>query len=1476
MKSKIIQFFLSCLLISTFAFGETRNIVPRGPGEGSIGTSEKPWGDGWFDDLHVDGNSIFSNLEGTNGVIVNTTESGALVGLDTNSLTSLPKFLKWDGTNIVWDDKFNIPEGMDVPAYLASLNVPNFMQQQSVEVPGIVTSIYENNPGEELVSEIDFGTRELGRFDVEEITGPSQFIVTETNGYYGKFNSSVEYTKVRPGVCIVINGQYYPIADITDGDGWGTRNGSVKLSLPLVPGETYDVERYSGISSGEGYSRLSYAFDPDGAGEQFRAEPTTWYTTGWCCTPDFRVHYIFTGMYIYKSTDFCKTWKPVLRVPSWFYTSLQQHYFANMTCSPDGESVLVSITIQEERLMQTTSAGSYWFKTTNSFKTFESTTSLSRGSVNVKDVYCAGSNKWGSLTWIIPCWYDYVAAGIIVSTNNMESWDNYVCIAGNTRVTTAACDPDLTTIAYVAGNNSRTIIVGELSEPTPSSTFSKTTSYSVSSKVPFRLRFERVGEYGEFVNTNIIVGIGVNDNNVRLDEATYIHYLNRETGFKSCIIGPWNSRILNIQPLINERYAMMHIPGSCFIGTFGIQTNEITGLFFTDPKKEFATVETGSSFWRSDGPAIENNNNVYDSLKINKTRPNVWYMAEGPRFPRMRISQDYGVTWKIFGLDAQNIGDIWNNNPYVYQFPISGLDDKFIFAWPTPHNSFMKYDDSRFKSLVLFNNDMTDQKFIDGNPFFFYDLCWPVSNRLYAIVSTGNNGEYRSYDRKRLAVSEDIGKTWYFPGGPGHAGACWVYAQSYTDAEGDIVTNVTISNHRYSGKRRPWLWNSKTDKWTSLEQTPIRYRDWADNGYYNKIYIGRLYDGGNGWDAAFGWNTSEAHYMFRVTNALSYAIKTDKSFQKNIGYNISKWCNLAVADDPETGEELWYYGMSEYNTTDYKSRITVTHPDNGDYSTYEPLPGSPTGRCERIEAVSKDIIWASISTNAASRWNVWKTTNGGETFENVTAFKEGLGNKEYFSLCFGLWPIDENHCYISQGNSFYETLDGGTTWTYKGRANFDINCYSISGDHANRANTNMIWYVLESESNLDDSSPRVFYTTNQFATSEVFAWNEYPKKMHPDGVDYLDLYMCGLYSPTWNPNIVYSGIVGGWPMVSRDGGASWDYIGDPTVSPDDPAYINQFTRLTDATPDWGWQVTGYGDVVIYTKTYGYYSGDGWANSDIQSEVFISYEGELAGKPRIFQKLDLPDKYTTGNCPIARNGCVYAGNEIILNQGESFCYYNSGPDLEKLVGNNQTMITKTNGIDSARWAQIEEVAVDSLYSKLTKSAVTVLFSFDQGNSYKRYNKQNREWETIVYKDAETGIWYYRKALPRLDPEYIASPTQTPQAAISIATQYELNRFSDEEISQVTDLEWNYLGAFDSETTSNMMFSVTFIPAEEYNGKAEVPAIYDVSFKTVMKSDLYTKKDNNYLVTQQEGETSSTVTKTNSAVANSVIYYLRNIP
>ena len=55
---KIRNVFLCFVFLVSFGYADTRNIVPRGPGEGSIGTSAKPWGDGWFDDLHVNGQDI--------------------------------------------------------------------------------------------------------------------------------------------------------------------------------------------------------------------------------------------------------------------------------------------------------------------------------------------------------------------------------------------------------------------------------------------------------------------------------------------------------------------------------------------------------------------------------------------------------------------------------------------------------------------------------------------------------------------------------------------------------------------------------------------------------------------------------------------------------------------------------------------------------------------------------------------------------------------------------------------------------------------------------------------------------------------------------------------------------------------------------------------------------------------------------------------------------------------------------------------------------------------------------------------------------------------------------------------------------------------------------------------------------------------------------------------------------------------------
>jgi len=195
MKNKFFKNCLNVLAVVLVAFlpfssqAATRNIVPRADGEGSIGTSAKAWGDGYFSDLHVGGNSVFANLQGTNGVDVDLSEGKASIGLDMTGLDDDPKFLKWDGTNFTWSDTFDVPGGMEVPAYLARKSVPAFQQQQSVTIPGTPVAVYENEPGEEL----DKVKKKVANFrsSIENIT--EGFVTTdylEENEYMLKYSAN--------------------------------------------------------------------------------------------------------------------------------------------------------------------------------------------------------------------------------------------------------------------------------------------------------------------------------------------------------------------------------------------------------------------------------------------------------------------------------------------------------------------------------------------------------------------------------------------------------------------------------------------------------------------------------------------------------------------------------------------------------------------------------------------------------------------------------------------------------------------------------------------------------------------------------------------------------------------------------------------------------------------------------------------------------------------------------------------------------------------------------------------------------------------------------------------------------------------------------------------------------------------------------------------------------------------------------------
>lgn len=88
----LILFFV--IIISTALFSQTRDIVPRADGEGSIGTLLKAWGDGYFDSLFVGGVAVTGGSGGLDSVGMDNspTLGGDLDLNDKNLKNTTPTF----------------------------------------------------------------------------------------------------------------------------------------------------------------------------------------------------------------------------------------------------------------------------------------------------------------------------------------------------------------------------------------------------------------------------------------------------------------------------------------------------------------------------------------------------------------------------------------------------------------------------------------------------------------------------------------------------------------------------------------------------------------------------------------------------------------------------------------------------------------------------------------------------------------------------------------------------------------------------------------------------------------------------------------------------------------------------------------------------------------------------------------------------------------------------------------------------------------------------------------------------------------------------------------------------------------------------------------------------------------------------------------------------------------------------------------
>lgn len=1364
---KKLGLFFSLILIAIFAFCETRNIVPRGPGEGSIGTSEKPWGDGWFDDLHVDGNSIFSNLEGTNGVVVETTESGASVGLvQPSDQSNTNQVLKWTTNGPTWDS-ISI-EG----SQLGFTNVNNLLPGQTVEIDGRVLGVYENTPLENDVQTFEINESIANAFTVQQIEGPTQFISSDDR-YFGKFNSSIIGTDVQPGDSLVINGRYYPIVDIKV-DGTGEK--SVQLSKPISANSTFIIDYITGIVFTDYGAELSSASNLGltNLNQKFELDMKNSLIEGFCCSYDTRIRYYITGNgFICRSDDYGEHYYVINRHPN--YDTYLISYMS-IDCSPDGSTIIV-------KFRRNNNEGNTPYYSTDYGETL---TQLPVSYYSTSCV-CSGSNQWGSVTWVIGT----RDGRPYISTNNLESifqptWSGLPTqIRGPVYVT-----PNLTKIAYSpAMNNSQR----------------NTTFADIENETLVNSRLYLRDGYYEMLKI------------LKYDENNEIYICLYSTESLSENTRGWYKG--NAIALINDE-------------TQQVQTTYLIHSYI------YNIINTVSNIFVNSSSGLDiftiNNNNIrdisqstiYDYLfKYNN--------IDGAQsfFDAIRISKDNTIfnigngTYDNGTRNFYKINDIFrylfyqNSDSYSASLgftPFSIYKDNILFTRFYGFDNYALYDSTIFGNLQIGSYKDNLYHIIDGQKQRFMSLTQSSSNRLYAIV----NDNY--YYNGVLMRSDDCGKRWYFPNGlPTHNYLQSIYVESINGK-----TNILLTSRKL---RKSVLYKQGDEPWTMVKGSWHGNSD-SDNSFNTKDLIVDLLNTNSIISSHVHVNGDGLLYVFN--NLFNRNLKT-KTYTFTHGEFFSS-CN-----DSDITPTIYHSSARRYNANDWSYTNKLYRLAN--LANNELLPNSIAGGYFYIDAVSSNIVYCSIA-EASGKYNVFETKDAGETWINITSNKAAFENVNYLSDYPTIWGIDENRCYITVGNKAYYTEDSGETWNHISDIVYGTP-RSISGDHSNRQNTNDIYFTIWRS----DNGPGLFVTHDQFQNVEPIDYHD--GEIGGNFLNYNVPYFGGLYSPEDKPNIVYACKNSSTPIVSFDGGETWDYVKNENGE-------IPFPTISDAS----FIINGRNDFIMMIQVKNRYErlypvND---NNTLGQIWFSEFDSEEPNR-RHWTKLDISDKWGI-EMPLASRGAFYDGHNIRMYNGLSIFYYNTNIVVSPM--NIQTMISR-EGIPVSTWNSIESAIISDKYDSYLDSYISILFSFDDGESYRKI--ENGEWVKIVY--TENNSVYYRVG----EETYARVYNNDLPTAISKAMEYEINRFTDVDIASMANTDWNLSGGFNQDTES-VKFSVSFIPPSNVKLGYNSPNINGISLLGVTRDNTFTRNMDNYQINHTEY--GDNVTKTNSTIIDVIIQYIRN--
>lgn len=507
-------------------------------------------------------------------------------------------------------------------------------------------------------------------------------------------------------------------------------------------------------------------------------------------------------------------------------------------------------------------------------------------------------------------------------------------------------------------------------------------------------------------------------------------------------------------------------PGNGRVNTVRVDPTDTNKIFIGTPSGGMWKTTDGGLNWTPIGDDFSVPS-VADIL-INPLNPNTIYIATGDAFNSsglygigVRVSHDGGNTWNSTGFSSIRLQNI-----QCRRMAMNPLDTNTIFVATTV--GLLKTSDAGATWANVLSGDIRTVKYKPNDT----SIVYACTDQFYRSSDGGNTFSYissnissaASINRMEIAVSPDSPDNVYAVTGKqaNHtfegfylstdSGQTFtkvsstpnILGRNFTGTDNDgqswydlaIAVNDTNGNEIYVGGINVWKSSDGGLTWSIVSF----YRHPSVVGYTHadihalEFYNNRLYCGSDGgvyystdngitWnDISSGLNIVQYYKMSHTEQDARILLAGSQDNGCDYKDTLGNWCHIMGGDgmhveiNPYDYNKVYYAwengGMGRSNDAGTVRRSiadTILSLENGAWVT--PFQMDPN----------------DTATIVAGYENVWKTTNGGNSWTKTSNFTTTQTIRQ-----LKIAPSNSNHIYICRNDHrIRSSTDGGVTWTLR-------------------------------------------------------------------------------------------------------------------------------------------------------------------------------------------------------------------------------------------------------------------------------------------------------------------------------------------------------------------------------------------------------------------------------------------------------------